>query len=536
MRFRGPFAAAAASTLVFGCAHVTNAPLCTDAGGNAVAGCDFKPDPQSAYRFAPKADRDTLVVVTFSGGGIRASALAYGTLQVLAELPGLHGEKSLLDEVDIVSSVSGGSVTAGWYALKGRDGIDPQKDGARFQEFLHSDWTGTIAWRGLNPWTLARYVFTPYQRSDVLSDFFAEKLFGQATYADVLERYRSDGTQPYVILNATDLGHEIGFPFTQGRFDLLCSDLSRYRLTDAVSASANFPLAFSAMGIRNYSNCPAQNGQKWSEDGPPNWTGHYDRFDRESAAAPSSFQLFELRAARQAAALVHPPQDDLTLHLLDGGLIDNLGVRSTLAIEDDPARVPGLYLRLGPKHRPDGYQNIRHVLYVVVNARTRDPATIDSREYPPGTLKTNLQMLQTGVDNSILVDQDFLVSELEATANRMGDDAQAASGAGAPPEPFLSDREGSKARFDAPRDEHLRVEVVSVDFEMIPNPACRDYFWKLGTNWGLPAADIDRLMALSRAIVHASPNLKGLYRQVTGSVPDTLTRPVSFATACAGLP
>jgi NTE family protein len=516
-------AAIVASTLLAGCAHVTNVALCTDGAGAAVAGCDFKPDPQSAYRFEPKAQRDTLVVVTFSGGGIRASALAYGTLQVLSELPGLHGEKSLLDEVDIVSSVSGGSVTAGWYALEGRDGIDPKKEGTRFQEFLQSDWTGTIAWRGLNPVTLGRYLFTPYQRSDVLSDFFAEKLFGQATYADVLRRYRTDGTQPYVILNATDLGHEIGFPFTQGRFDLLCSDLSRYRLTDAVSASANFPLAFSAMGIRNYSNCPAQNGQKWSAEGPPQWIAHYDAFDRESAA-PSSFQLFELRAARQAAQLAHPPADDLTLHLLDGGLIDNLGVRSTLAIEDDPARVPGLYLRLGPRHRPDGYQNIRHVLYVVVNARTRDPATIDSREYPPGTLKTNLQMLQTGVDNSILVDQDFLVSELEATANRTVET-----------EPFLSDREASKARLDAPRGSQVRVEVVSIDFEMIPSAACRDYFWKLGTSWGLPPADIDRLMALSRAVVHASPNLKSFYRQVTGSVPAALTTPVSFATACAGL-
>ena len=103
-----------------------------------------------------------------------------------------------------------------------------KEDGARFNDFLHGDWTSAIAWRGLNPVALARYTFTPYQRSDMLADFFAEKLFGQATYADVLKRYNSDGAQPFVMLNATDLGHEIGFPFTQGRFDLLCSDLARF--------------------------------------------------------------------------------------------------------------------------------------------------------------------------------------------------------------------------------------------------------------------------------------------------------------------
>jgi NTE family protein len=520
-RLSGSIAAIAGSILA-GCAHVTNVALCTDGDGHPVQKCDYSPDPQSSYRFAPekKKDRDTLVVVTFSGGGIRASALAYGTLKALEGLPGVHGG-SLLDQVDVISSVSGGSVTAGWYALKGRAGIDSKEEDSRFNDFLHGNWTSTIAWRGLNPVALARYTFTSYQRSDMLSDFFAEKLFGEATYADVLKRYNSDGTQPFVILNATDLGHEIGFPFTQGRFDLLCSDLARYRLADAVTASANFPFAFSAVGIRNYSNCPVQNGQAWLERGAPKWTSYYDTFDRESST-PSSFQLSELRAARQARHLIHPPPDDQTLHLLDGGLIDNLGIRSTLAIEDDPARVPGLYLRLGP-HRPDGYHKIRQVLYVVVNARTRNPASIDKTEYPPGIFTENLQMLDTGVDSSILVDQDFLAADLEAIAARPSTKT------------FLSLRGDSDAKHDVSGEPHLRIEVVSVDFEMIPDPACRDRYWKLGTNWGLPATDIDKLIELAQTVVYASSNLKGFYRQATGSVPDVLEKPPSFATACTGL-
>src|SRR6267378_358404 len=163
-RLSGLTATIAASTVLVGCAHVTNVALCTDGESRPAENCDFSPEPQSAYRFDPKkADRDTLVVVTFSGGGIRASALAYGTLKALDGLPGLQG-KTLLDDVDIISSVSGGSATAGWYALKGRAGIDAEGDGKRFQAFLKDDWTSTIAWRGLNPVALGRYVFTPYQR------------------------------------------------------------------------------------------------------------------------------------------------------------------------------------------------------------------------------------------------------------------------------------------------------------------------------------------------------------------------------------
>ena len=286
------------------CAHTTNVAL-----------DKFDSDPLRTYRYNPKADRDTLVVVNLSGGGIRAAALSFGALQELAELPGT-GADALLDQVDIISSVSGGSVTAGWYALKGRAGLEPTDARNALWGFLHHDWTNELAWRGLNPLTAASYTFTDYSRSDVLADFFADKLYGETTYAQILDLYKNDKRQPYVILNATDLGHETGFAFTQGQFDLLCSDLSRYRLADAVAASANFPLAFSATGLRNYSNCEAQHSDAWKADGPPQWIAHYDRFDTLQSRAANAFQLPELRQARRAKSYIDPDPRDKYIHLL----------------------------------------------------------------------------------------------------------------------------------------------------------------------------------------------------------------------------
>jgi NTE family protein len=50
--------------------------------------------------------------LALSGGGSRAAAFHIGTLQGLAEV-------ELLDAVDVVSSVSGGSVfAAAWFAAK----------------------------------------------------------------------------------------------------------------------------------------------------------------------------------------------------------------------------------------------------------------------------------------------------------------------------------------------------------------------------------------------------------------------------------
>src|SRR6266446_5949909 len=192
-------------------AHVTNEGLC---GGEAAA-CRY--DPDFGYRFAPrKSARDTFIVVTFSGGGVRAAALAYGTLQALKQLPATAGQGTLLDEIDVISSVSGGSVTAAWYALKGQGSLRRAGQEDEFVKFLRNDDAmGSLYWRSLNPLSLTRYAFTTYQRSDVLAGFFSDRLFGDATYAAVKDRYATERNQPFVILNATDLGHETGFPFTQ---------------------------------------------------------------------------------------------------------------------------------------------------------------------------------------------------------------------------------------------------------------------------------------------------------------------------------
>jgi hypothetical protein len=61
------------------------------------------------------------VVLAFSGGGTRASALAYGVLKELrkTEISIDRRRLRLLDEVSLISSVSGGSFTSAYYGLHG---------------------------------------------------------------------------------------------------------------------------------------------------------------------------------------------------------------------------------------------------------------------------------------------------------------------------------------------------------------------------------------------------------------------------------
>ena len=61
----------------------------------------------------------------FSGGGTRAAALGYGVLEELDKQKIYSGgrEKSLLEAVDLVYGVSGGSVLAAYFSLHGKETI-----------------------------------------------------------------------------------------------------------------------------------------------------------------------------------------------------------------------------------------------------------------------------------------------------------------------------------------------------------------------------------------------------------------------------
>ena len=101
----------------------------------ALGGCASRPineridqvDPRAGYRpylLLPKRqnnDQHTLFVLSFSGGGTRAAAFSYGVLEELRRTEIVVGgqRRGLIDEVDVITGVSGGSFTALAYALYG---------------------------------------------------------------------------------------------------------------------------------------------------------------------------------------------------------------------------------------------------------------------------------------------------------------------------------------------------------------------------------------------------------------------------------
>src|SRR5438128_1804947 len=266
--------------------------------------------PETGYRFTNLShtnNSDSLfVVLAFSGGGTRAAALSYGVLEELAQTQIVWEGKCgrLLDEVDLISSVSAGSFTAAYYGLYG--------------DRIFSDFETAFLKRNIQARLLAPY-FSPinwfrlaspkFSRIDMAAEYYDRHLFGGHTFGDLLVQ----GRRPFLMINATDMSLGSRFEFTQEQFDLLCSDLSSFSLGRAVAASSAFPVLLSPITLRNYAGrC----------DSPePDWI--------KTALADTSASTRRRNQALEARAYLDSANRPF-IHLLDGGLADNLGLRGPL--------------------------------------------------------------------------------------------------------------------------------------------------------------------------------------------------------------
>ena len=107
----------ATAALLLGCASVHNIPINVPLGVEGVAE-NIRPTVEDAAT----AD-DLLIGLAFSGGGTRAAAFSFGVLQEMENTPMPRASDKMLDRIDFVSGVSGGSVTAAYFGLKKRDAL-----------------------------------------------------------------------------------------------------------------------------------------------------------------------------------------------------------------------------------------------------------------------------------------------------------------------------------------------------------------------------------------------------------------------------
>ena len=312
--------------------------------------------------------REDSIILTFSGGGLRAAAFAQGVLTALEDMK--TPESDLLDDVAMIGSVSGSSLTAAYYGLYGREGL------RRFRnEVLVPGFEGNLRLSILNPANLIRMMNGGLNAREDFDEVLDKKVFHGATFADLYRRGRPD-----IRIHATDLYHRVPFPFFPPLFTVLCSDLSRYPVADAVAASMSVPLVFAPVVIRTYpENCPPL----------PEVVGTL------RAKAKSSRSL-------EAIARAHAHYRDGKVHyikLADGGLTDNFGVSlltNTRTIYGTP---------YAPMTARDAVR-IRRLLVIVVDASQGPNGDWIDREDGPTGLELALSGTDAAVDSASLLAVD----------------------------------------------------------------------------------------------------------------------------------
>jgi len=406
---------------------------------------------------------DMVVALSFSGGGTRAAAFSYGVLEGFEQtrVPARSGTASLLDRLDFLSGVSGGSILAAYYGLRGRAAMAdfrPRFLNANAEEALQTDLSlGNIA-RGLNGGVNDTTKFPVWLDAH---------LYGQATYKDLLRR-----TRPRVWINAADIYDRTAFIFAPVTFSALCSDLASYPVSLAVAASAAVPVVFAPIVIQNYHDSCATPLPAWVA-----------RARNDPNAAPLIKSYANALERYRSGALNY-------VKLLDGGLIDNYGLAGFTV-----ARLAANTL-FGPL-APQEAVRLRRFLFLVV----------DSGRAPSG------QWAQTvpgpkGVD--LIMATSDTATESGAIGSYSAFDATMSDWR----KTLISWRcglsEADRHRFGAPpgwncRDVEFFISKISFD-ALGPDRAAA--LNRVETRFQLPPDQIDMLITAGRDALSANPKFR----------------------------
>ena len=454
-----------------------------------LAGCASRPineritqvNPKAGYRpylLIPNRQNNTestFFVLSFSGGGTRAAAFSYGVLEELrrTEITVDGQRRRLIDEVDMITGVSGGSFTALAYALHG------ERLFAEYEErFLKRDIEGTLLRRSLNPFNWWKFIGGSAGRSDFAAEYYDEVLFEGATFGDLLQK---DG--PVAIATGTDISTGSRLAFFQNDFDLLCSDLNKVRLSRAAATSSAVPVVLSAVTFNNYGGTC---GFEY-----PAWVRAVANPESRARPAARALQRYlEMEAFQNS-------QERPYIHLVDGGVADNIGVRGVLeALEE---------FEVSAAFRQQvGFGAVRRIVLMVVNARSAPRTDWDQKESPPGVTAQLLQASGVPIDRYSFETVELMKDRAEIAKWRRELLVSRARLAGA---------SEAQAEASVPK---VSLEVLDVSFDAIRDPKERASFMNLPTSFVLPAEDVDRLREVAGRLMRQSPDFEVILQEFGG--------------------
>lgn len=416
----------------------------------------------------PTGNGEVYVGLAFSGGGMRASAFAHG---VLEELQALSQSKSnpygVLSDVRLVTGVSGGSVTAAHFGLYG----PPSLNGYR-EKYLVTNAERYMSNSPINPVTLARGFMGGANGRRTFGRYIDEVLFKGATFGDLARRSKIK-----TWINATDIANKVTFLFSAETFDALCSDLASFPISDAVAASAAFPLVFSPIVLEAHGSC------NYTE---PDWLTAARHNPEATAAMVAHAEALESYASGE---------DVKYLKLLDGGITDNFGTTG-LAVER--ARAENPYAPLDPEQAV----RLKRALFLVADAATNRDLAWTRKPGGPGGVQLAMSIANSSMGAASRSGYDAMRLQL---ANWERDLVEYRCEL---PLSEVRRLRGTLAGWDC-RD--VKFFVGQVSFRGLPDPM-RDALDQIPTRLRLKTEEVDLAIEAGRLSTRQNAEVQGFLR------------------------
>jgi NTE family protein len=407
------------------------------------------------------------MMLCFSGGGTRAAALSYGVLEELARTEIIVDGKRrrLLDEVSIISGVSGGSFPAAYYGLFG-DRIFRDFEG----KFLKKDIQGDLFRATFyNPINWVRLASGYFDRSDLAAEYYSENVFEKKTFADL-----SSVSRPLIIINATDMTYGIRMQFTQDFFDLICSDLATFPVGSACAASSAVPGVFSAITMRNYG-------------GTCGYDTHEELRKRMIGRELSDRANFIARNVRPFLDSKKKPY----IHLVDGGVADNLGLRAIL----DKLIMRG---SLWNTIRGTKLEGMRKLVFVIVNAETEADTNWDTQDSIPSVAAMLSSYSTIAIERYNVETISLLKEQLKSWADEVRQERCRGRA--------MSTEPGACGDFS-----HY---IIEVKFDEVTDEGKRSYFKRLPTSFRLTPEEVDNLRSVAQRLLTESAEYQRLLKDL----------------------
>ncbi|NTT84702.1 patatin-like phospholipase family protein [Tabrizicola fusiformis] len=414
------------------------------------------------------------VGLAFSGGGMRASAFAYGMLEELRAQGAVTGTPNgLLDDVRLVSGVSGGSVTAAQFGLYGPAGLTGYRE-----RYLVTNAEKYMANSPFNPVTIVKGLAGGANGRKTFARYLDEVLFKGATFGDLRARSKIK-----TWINATDMANNTPFLFSPETFDALCSDLSKLPISEAVAASAAFPLVFTPVVLE------AHQGDCGYKE--PDWL---------TAARNNPEATAAMKAQGRALESYANPEEVKYVKLLDGGITDNFGTTG-LAVERARAQAP--YAPMTPEEAV----RMKRMLFLVANAGVEADYGWTQKIPGPGGVGLGMSIATASMSAATRSGYDAMRGELRQW------EAELIEWRCALPPGEVRRLRGTLDGWDC---SDLKLFIGQASFEGVPADM-RKKLNKVPTRLKLKTEEVDLVIEAGRLATRATPEFNGFLASLEGN-------------------